>query len=415
MARNQIHAVQPNQAADQAILVLAFLVGALGGVALKIFGAPVLATALFPVGVLALYVMACMASRRLAIEPETVGDNCYYLGFLFTLASLATTLYQIRGLEAQTGTASHLIPSVISGFGVALTSTICGVFFRILLMQMRPDIVARDREARRDLAQGARELRLAVAEASRELKSISVEMAQHAAERNARISEITDEHMRQANELVQKQNDQFDRTFNEFSRRLSDELAQALSAGISVALTKLSESANEIAASLQGISGAHAESIGVVREANRDIAQAAVDFKAAMLEHHRVALASYRTLEGRAEKISAALATATENLEQGASQIQRRLASQAKAQDERTEKVIAGFSGFESSLAGIIQKLRDASSQLDAAISSIDNRSETRGMEAQSVESIGPASEDDQAKDRDEAAPLPARRRLMPW
>jgi hypothetical protein len=179
-------------ALGRAALLLAFLLGAGGSVALKLAGVPPLWAALWPIAVLAAYVGASVLTRAAAIEPEAVGDNCYYLGFLFTLASLATTLYQIRDLGAAEG--ASVIPEVISGFGVALSSTIAGVFGRVMLMQMRPDVAARDLEARRDLQVGAREFRAAISAASRGLKSAAVEGAQHAAEREAEIRRLSDAH-----------------------------------------------------------------------------------------------------------------------------------------------------------------------------------------------------------------------------
>lgn len=416
MPRKQIYSVQPNQGINLAVLVTAFLVGAVGGVALKLLGAPILVTAAFPVVVLALYVGANFATRQTAIEPETVGDNSYYLGFLFTLASLATTLYQIRGIEAEAESAARLIPSMISGFGVALTSTICGVFIRIMLMQMRPDIVARDREARRDLAQGARDFRLAISEASRQLKSISIETAQHATERNARVSEIADKHMKQADALVQRQNKQFDETFNNFSQRLSDDLATALSSGITAALKKLGTSADEIAVSLQDMSAAHAESIGLVRTANKDVAQAAVDFKAAMSEHHRVALGSYRSLEGRAEKISAALAAAIDDLNQGAAGLQRSLAKQADSLDQRTEKIIAGFAELQSSVGQVTDGLKAAASQLKTSIERLDERAAALDASRDASKQWAGEPADSQSQDQDNRTSISALgRRLRGW
>lgn len=184
------------EALDRAALLAAFLLGAGGSVALKLAGVPPLWAALWPIAVLAAYVLASLGTRAAAIEPEAVGDNCYYLGFLFTLASLATTLYQIRDLGTAEGgglAGAGVIPEVISGFGVALSSTIAGVFGRVMLMQMRPDVAARDLEARRDLQVGAREFRAALSAASRGLKAAAVESAQHTAEREAEIRRLGEE------------------------------------------------------------------------------------------------------------------------------------------------------------------------------------------------------------------------------
>ncbi len=79
-----------------------------------------------------------------ALGAEVIGDNSYYLGFLFTLTSLAVTLYFVVDVAAEDRAFAH--PEVISGFGVALVSTLVGVFIRVLMMQFRLDLVARERE-----------------------------------------------------------------------------------------------------------------------------------------------------------------------------------------------------------------------------------------------------------------------------
>lgn len=79
------------------------------------------------------------------MDAETIGDNSYYLGFLFTLTSLAVTLYFV--IEAGSETA-RLIPEIISGFGVALSSTIVGVFLRVLMLQLKVDVETRERRVR---------------------------------------------------------------------------------------------------------------------------------------------------------------------------------------------------------------------------------------------------------------------------
>jgi len=259
MARRPLHDPRGRDAMDKAALILAFLLGAGGSVALKVLGAPVLVAALWPVAVLVGYVLACLATRAIAIEPEAVGDNCYYLGFLFTLSSLAVTLYQIRSLGAD---GAAFIPQVISGFGVALSSTIAGVFLRVMLMQMRPDMVARDREARRDLAMGARDFRAAVTVATRSLRATAVEAAQHAAERNARLDEITDAHAARAAAMLARQAEAHEAAARSLADRLAADLGEA-----GLAAERLREASDRLAASLSDLAGWQAEGMPRLRRA----------------------------------------------------------------------------------------------------------------------------------------------------
>ena len=101
---------------DKAALVVAFLAGAVGSWGAKSLGFGPFVAVAWTVGAMLLYVAAVTLLGRLRIEPEAIGDNCYYLGFLLTLSSLSATLYQLARSEEQ----AELMRSIISGFGIAL-------------------------------------------------------------------------------------------------------------------------------------------------------------------------------------------------------------------------------------------------------------------------------------------------------
>ncbi len=143
----------------------------------------------WPVVILVFY---CIAMRHLSQRAihEIIGDNCYYLGFIFTLVSLAATLYLLHLDDA-----SNELPiqNVISGFGIALSSTIVGIALRILMLRMTPDIAQKDSEARLDLDLAVRDFRAHLRMSVDELKRYSVETAQVLAEqRNAALNAVTE-------------------------------------------------------------------------------------------------------------------------------------------------------------------------------------------------------------------------------
>ncbi|MXW00760.1 MAG: hypothetical protein F4X59_09990 [Holophagales bacterium] len=132
-------------------LFLAFFVG--GGVLILLMksltASPLLAV-LLPIGLMGSY--ACLLVEWPDMRPKVdfAGDNLYYLGFLYTLISLAISLYQFNTDGATS--------SIITNFGLALTSTILGLAGRILLNQPRDEEEAEAR-ARDDLARANRRLR----------------------------------------------------------------------------------------------------------------------------------------------------------------------------------------------------------------------------------------------------------------
>ena len=62
---------------------------------------------------------------------DNIGDNCYYLGFLFTLISLAIGLYSFDPNEFQS------ILKITNNFALAIISTLIGLFLRVLFNQIK--------------------------------------------------------------------------------------------------------------------------------------------------------------------------------------------------------------------------------------------------------------------------------------
>ena len=320
MASGRIHGTYAHEGLDKAVLFLAFLAGVVGTIWLKLVEVPVLLVALFPVAVLVLYVAACLTLRDIGTEPETIGDNSYYLGFLFTLASLAVTLFRIKDISADD---ADLIPMVISGFGVALSSTIGGVFLRVFLLQLRPDIVARDRAARRDLATGARELREAMLHASRVLKDVAVETQQHVAERNDKMSKILEIQAEEASAKLERQSQAYDETIREFGRKLTGEVAGALREQATASAGELQAATRTFRAGLEAIAATRDKAETDLRSSLEGFRDVVDEIRAATAEHGKVTEGSYRTLAARAAKISESLVAASDAVDKAVAEARR--------------------------------------------------------------------------------------------
>lgn len=97
------------------------------------------------------YGFAAFRFRRVQLRPDRLGDNFYYLGFIYTLASLSAALLQLRE--------GARIEDLLGSFGIALFTTIVGVAGRVLFVQMRGDIDEVEDEVRRDLLSASADLR----------------------------------------------------------------------------------------------------------------------------------------------------------------------------------------------------------------------------------------------------------------
>ena len=83
---------------------------------------------------------------------EHAGDNLYYVGFLYTLISLAASLYQF--------TSDGYAREIVQGFGVALSSTVFGLIGRVYVNQSSVAEPAQvEAAARRSLVDAHRALR----------------------------------------------------------------------------------------------------------------------------------------------------------------------------------------------------------------------------------------------------------------
>src|ERR1700721_2715485 len=119
------------------------------------------ALAATPVPVLVMIGYAVLLGARLfRLRDDQSGDNLYYMGFLFTLTSLAVSLYQFS--------AAGSAEQIVQNFGIAIASTIAGITLRILFNQMRRDPVEVEATARMELAEASRRVK-------RELESVILE------------------------------------------------------------------------------------------------------------------------------------------------------------------------------------------------------------------------------------------------
>ena len=224
------------------ILVVAFLLGAVGGALLKLLGhnfipwpeSIVWISAVWAAVVLFLYAGFARALGGVRIETEIIGDNCYYLGFLFTLTSLAVTLYQLSGLEN-----ANVLRDIISGFGVALSSTIVGVALRVWFFQSRSGLIELNRDTMHDLQKATRKFRLNVTASLQDMKRFSIESTQLASERNQSIERSTEA-------ALKSNHAQFAKNAEEYQKIISETFRHAFEASageMSSTVTKVTEDA----------------------------------------------------------------------------------------------------------------------------------------------------------------------------
>lgn len=116
-----------------------------------------------PVVTMVAYLVISLIFNGMRLHNEQAGDNLYYMGFLFTLSSLGVSLFRFTGASS--------IDEIVRNFGIAVSSTICGIAFRILFNQMRRDPVDIERSVRHELAEMTRRVRSELDSSAREFSS----------------------------------------------------------------------------------------------------------------------------------------------------------------------------------------------------------------------------------------------------
>jgi len=165
MTRNKSELTLLSDHPDQVLFVSAFLAGLVFIAALKnIFtGVGAFLALLSAVMIIFFYAFVAFRFKGVRLSEDRIGDNCYYLGFLFTLISLSLALYSFtRGAPDPR--------ALVADFGIALGSTITGIFVRIVIQQMRVESEQIGEEVKKGLTE------LAV-ETSAELQNVIAEVS----------------------------------------------------------------------------------------------------------------------------------------------------------------------------------------------------------------------------------------------
>lgn len=134
------------------VFVACFLIGSIGVIAIRLITDSVIAAILYAAASMFVYVFVG-ASKKYVIRPDVIGDNSYYLGFLFTLVSLAFTLYKYSSANG-----SDQIDTIIQNFGLALSTTLIGLVLRVYFNQTNEDPDVFQKAIRMSLAEEASNL-----------------------------------------------------------------------------------------------------------------------------------------------------------------------------------------------------------------------------------------------------------------
>lgn len=110
------------------LFLICFLVGSAGIVILKSHDVSQFVVTTCPVALIIVYGIWAWCGGQ---DPLRAGDNLYYLGLLYTLVSLAVSLFEFTPTDEDIET----VTPIITNFGIAIFSTIFGIAGRVVFHQ----------------------------------------------------------------------------------------------------------------------------------------------------------------------------------------------------------------------------------------------------------------------------------------
>jgi hypothetical protein len=181
---------------DKGLFAAVALVGFLGIVLFKTrtpMSAELIAA--LAVAVMLIYGVVAFQMPTVQMRPDRLGDNFYYLGFIYTLASLSAALLQLR--------AAPDIEELLGNFGIALVTTIVGVAGRVLFVQMRGQLDEIEERVRRDLVAASTDLRAQLSLALAEFQTFHVATLQASNEALSKATQQATSHIEEIGTLAE--------------------------------------------------------------------------------------------------------------------------------------------------------------------------------------------------------------------
>jgi methyl-accepting chemotaxis protein len=192
-------------------------VGAVAILAAKHFSAATEWVAIGAIALMILYALIVNMRGTGKLRSDQAGDNCYYLGLIYTLTSLAYAIFTFDPEDTAT--------TIVQGFGIALATTIVGLVLRVFFNQSRVDLYEMEETARLELTEAAARLKSELSQIALEFKDFAFGLQQS-------VSEIRDEAKDSINASAQKSVEVVETLANRVSEKLgkqADELEASVS------------------------------------------------------------------------------------------------------------------------------------------------------------------------------------------
>lgn len=139
---------------DHWLFVIIFVVGVVPAFVVRFFFAySAYFTMIWLVGVMFTYFWLIVNTRRFRMREDKSADNLYFLGFLFTVSALITSLIKFSQNTGTDGQIANNPLVVVEDLGIGLVTTLVGLLLRVFISQLRQDPEEIEEEVRLTLAE----------------------------------------------------------------------------------------------------------------------------------------------------------------------------------------------------------------------------------------------------------------------
>lgn len=348
---------------------------------------------LLPLLICIFFGLGLKAGRHRAAESrQRFADNLYFLGFIFTMASLIATF-----LPAAWSQSVVINPRTIySAFGTALISTALGLIFRVVVMQMAPSADEMSLQLEEDLTQ----LTASVASEARAIaKALADARGKIAQANEANIKSVLDAIAPRLEALV----GEFGKATDDATALLRTQ-AEATRGDAEVLRLKVETQTNDITAAAkvladarQGVSGALDGLSGPVTMLSNEVSEAstrAAETTSQLRTEIARLAASFATAADGSAKLLGAIDTMTIRTNEQTSVVDNAISGLSGAITAGTDRATLALTGAELAVGKVAVDATGFQAQIDASLAAFSRAVERFASELDSVraEAAAPAA-----------------------
>lgn len=337
--------------------------GSLGILAAKYLNALSWTVALGAVGLILLYAVIVNIRGTGKLRADQAGDNCYYLGLIYTLTSLSYAIFTFDPTNTAT--------TIVQGFGIALASTIAGLILRVFFNQSRVDLFEVEDTARLELADAAAKLKGELSLISLSFKEFSVGLQQSVVEvrdsANESIKETSSKTVAALEVLAQELRTSLEAQSSELVAH-SKKVAKS-TVSVATSLERHMQALDNLSERFDGVS----EGIKQMADASQSMASHSTELLAqtrASRETQIEALAIVSQLERASGNLLSNVNSAAQNMQRWEAEFSSRLADLTNGPHKTSEAALKAVASAADGVSAAMTNLRAIQEEAVRAVAS---------------------------------------------